>query len=120
MKGIFQTRIRAKQFLVRCFLVVFLSAAGVSLYAQSGGGSSQAVTALTTVKTDISKIFSVASTLCLVVGGIIGLVGGIIVFQKWQQGDPQTTKFIAGWIGSTVFLVLTGTILKTIFNIQAS
>lgn len=116
MKGIFQTHIRAKQFLVRCFLVVFLSAAGVSLYAQSGG-TADAKAGLNKVNTEVRGLFSVASTVCLAVGGLIGLIGGIIVFQKWQQGDPQTTKFIAGWIGSTVFLVLTGTILKAVFGL---
>ncbi len=104
---------RAKYALAKTGATLALTCFSVCAWAQSTNASS----AINSATGEVKKIFSSASTLMLAVGGVIGLVGGIIVFQKWQQGDPQSTKFIAGWIGSTVFLVLTGTILKTMFGL---
>ena len=104
---------KAKRALAKAGTMFALTCFSCYAWAQS----TNAASAVTTATNEVKKIFSAASTLCLAIGGIIGLVGGVIVFQKWQQGDPQSTKFIAGWIGSTVFLVLTGTILKTMFGL---
>ena len=55
-------------------------------------------------------------TLILAIGGVIGLVGGIRVYTKWNNGDHEINKEVVGWAGSCVFLLLTGTILKAFFG----
>lgn len=79
--------------------------------------NSNATSALNTVTTEVKKIYTAGANLMLAIGAVVGIVGAIIVFQKWQSGDPQSTRFIAGWIGSTVFLCLAGVILKAMFGV---
>lgn len=74
-------------------------------------------TGLTKAGTDIKGYFSNVSTLILAVGGIVGLVGGIRVYTKWNNGDHEINKEVVGWAGSCVFLLLTGTILRAFFSV---
>ena len=74
-------------------------------------------TAIENSKTDISGIFQSLSDVILVIGAIVGLVGGIQVFVKWNRGERDINKEIAAWGGSCVFLLIMGTILKTAFGL---
>jgi predicted transporter len=65
----------------------------------------------------VKGIFSNVSNLILMLGGIIGLAGGIRVYQKWNNGDHDINKELIGWGGSAVFLLLAGTTLKLFFGI---
>jgi hypothetical protein len=64
----------------------------------------------------VKGVFTNVSNLVLMIGGVVGLVGGIRVFVKWQNGDNDVQKQIVGWMGACVFLLLTGTALKTMFG----
>ena len=86
-----------------------------ALYAQTG--AAQMSTAIENSKTDISGIFQSLSDVILVIGAIVGLVGGIQVFVKWNRGERDINKEIAAWGGSCVFLLIMGTILKTAFGL---
>ncbi|HEX8356012.1 MAG TPA: DUF4134 family protein [Segetibacter sp.] len=66
---------------------------------------------------EVKGIFENVSNLVLMIGAVVGLVGGIRVFTKWQNGDNDVQKSLVGWIGASVFLLLTGTILKTMYGI---
>ncbi|MDP9042795.1 MAG: DUF4134 domain-containing protein, partial [Bacteroidota bacterium] len=77
----------------------------------------QMSTAIENYKTDISGIFQSLSDVILVIGAIVGLVGGIQVFVKWNRGERDINKEIAAWGGSCVFLLIMGTILKTAFGL---
>ena len=94
-------------------LLLLLSS--ISLQAQTGAG--QMSTAIENSKTDISGIFQSLSDVILVIGAIVGLVGGIQVFVKWNRGERDINKEIAAWGGSCVFLLIMGTILKTAFGL---
>ena len=94
-------------------LLLLLS--NISLQAQTGAG--QMSTAIENSKTDISGIFQSLSDVILVIGAIVGLVGGIQVFVKWNRGERDINKEIAAWGGSCVFLLIMGTILKTAFGL---
>jgi hypothetical protein len=65
---------------------------------------------------DVKGIFTNVSNLILMIGGVVGLVGGIRVYTKWQAGDNDVQKSLVGWIGACVFLLLSGTVLKTMFG----
>lgn len=64
----------------------------------------------------VKGIFANVSNLVIMIGGVVGLVGGIRVYTKWQAGDNDLQKSVVGWIGACVFLLLTGTVLKTMFG----
>jgi hypothetical protein len=52
------------------------------------------------------------------VGGILGLIGAVKVYQKWNGGDQDTSKVAAAWFGSCIFLVVVATIIKSFFGID--
>ena len=53
----------------------------------------------------------------MVIGGIVGLVGAIRVFSKWQNGDQDVTKSLMAWLGSCVFLVVGALVVKAFFGV---
>jgi hypothetical protein len=51
------------------------------------------------------------------VGAILGLIGAIKVYQKWNHGDHDTGKVAAAWFGSCIFLVVVATVIKSFFGL---
>ena len=81
------------------------------LFAQDiGGGIDQAASA-------VKGIFGNVSNLVLMIGGVVGLIGGIVVFIEWNNGGDHVNKKLIAWGGSCVFLLLTGGVLKAFFGI---
>lgn len=64
----------------------------------------------------VKGIFSNVSNLVLMIGGVVGLVGGIRVYTKWQSGDTDVQTSVVGWLGACVFLLLSGAVLKTMYG----
>jgi len=71
---------------------------------------------LTKATTTIAGTYDLVSKLCLAIGAIVGLAGGIRVYVKWNNGDHEVQKEIIGWGGACVFLLLTGTVLNVFFT----
>jgi peptidoglycan/LPS O-acetylase OafA/YrhL len=68
--------------------------------------------------TDKVKLyFAKAQLLLYAIGGVIGIVGAIKVYNKWSHGDPDTNKTAAAWLGACVFLVVVATVLKKFFGL---
>lgn len=65
----------------------------------------------------VKGVFSNVSNLVLMVGAIVGLAGGIRVYNKWNNGDQDVQKELIGWAGACVFLLLSGTTLKLFFGL---
>ncbi len=61
--------------------------------------------------------FASGTNLMYAVGAILGLIGAVKVYQKWNAGDPDTGKVAAAWFGSCVFLVVVATVIKSFFGI---
>ena len=61
--------------------------------------------------------FSAGTNLMYAVGAIVGLIGAVKVFQKWNAGDHDTGKVAAAWFGSCVFLVVVATVIKSFFGV---
>lgn len=51
------------------------------------------------------------------VGTILGLIGAVKVYSKWNAGDPDTGKVAATWFGTCVFLVVVTTVIRSFFGI---
>jgi hypothetical protein len=83
----------------------------VSAFAQNGVTGIN--TATSTLKTYVDPVTNIA----LVIGGIIGLIGAIRVYSKWNSGDQDINKELMGWGGSCVFLVVSALIIKAFFGL---
>lgn len=65
----------------------------------------------------VRSYFTTGTSLMYAIGAVLGLVGAIKVYQKWNSGDPDTGKVAAAWFGSCVFLVIVATVLRSFFGI---
>ncbi len=98
-------------------LKFWLSVAAIVLavfaHAQTADGNAGINQATTQVK----SYFATGTNLMYAIGAILGLIGGIKVYAKWNHGDHDTGKVAAAWFGSCVFLVIVATVLKSFFGI---
>ncbi|MES2277920.1 MAG: DUF4134 domain-containing protein [Bacteroidota bacterium] len=67
--------------------------------------------------TQVKGYFDAGCNLMYAIGAVVGIIGAIRVFNKWNQGEPDTNKVAAAWFGSCVFLVVVATILKSFFGL---
>ena len=67
--------------------------------------------------TKVRSYFTSGTNLMYAVGAILGLIGAVKVYQKWNAGDPDTSKVAAAWFGSCVFLVVVATVIKSFFGV---
>lgn len=65
----------------------------------------------------VKGYFDTGIDLMYAIGAVLGLVGAIKVFNKWNAGEPDTSKVAAAWFGSCIFLVVVATILRSFFGI---
>jgi len=96
---------------VKTFLSCFSILLSTCLYAQDGDAGIQAATDL------VVQYFDTAQTLLYAIGGVIGIVGAVKVYNKWSHGDPDTNKTAASWFGACIFLVVVATVLKAFFGL---
>lgn len=89
------------------FAVLILGA--YSAAAQSAAGIDQATT-------EVSSYVDPISNLIIAIGAVVGLIGGVRVYIKWQSGDQDTQKAIMGWFGACLFLILVGVVIQSFFG----
>ncbi|RNI24109.1 DUF4134 domain-containing protein [Rufibacter latericius] len=90
--------------------VVTLAGIAPEVFAQGNGAAGiEAATA------EVTSYFDPATKLMYAVGAVLGLIGGVKVYSKWNSGDPDTQKVAAGWFGSCIFLVIVATVLRSFF-----
>jgi predicted tellurium resistance membrane protein TerC len=87
-----------------------------SAIAQNGNG----VAGIEAASNQVSDFFESGVTLMYAIGAIVGLVGAVKVFNKWNSGDPDTGKVAAAWFGSCVFLVIVSIVLQSFFGAPAT
>lgn len=63
----------------------------------------------------LTSYFNPLTQLIYAVGAVVGLIGGIKVYQKFSSGDPDTSKTAASWFGACIFLVVCATVLRSFF-----
>ncbi len=81
------------------------------LYAQNGNAGIDAA------NTQVRSYFNSGINLMYAVGAIVGLIGAVKVYQKWNSGDHDTGKVAAAWFGSCVFLVIVATVIRSFFGL---
>ena len=67
--------------------------------------------------TMVKSYFDSGANLMYAVGALLGLIGGVKVYQKWNHGDHDTGKVAAAWFGSCIFLVVVATVIKSFFGL---
>jgi hypothetical protein len=65
----------------------------------------------------VKGYFDTGCNLMYAIGAVVGIIGAIKVFNKWNAGEPDTNKVAAAWFGSCIFLVVVATVLKSFFGI---
>lgn len=85
----------------------------LALFAHSQDGNNGIREATNKVK----SYFDAGTDLMYAIGAVVGIIGAIKVFNKWNAGEPDTSKVAAAWFGSCIFLVVVATVLKSFFGI---
>ena len=102
--------VRRKQWLAfGIFAALILTESG--LHAQDGNAGINAA------NTQVRSYFQSGTNLMYAVGALLGLIGAVKVYQKWNAGDQDTGKVAAAWFGSCVFLVVVATVIKSFFGV---
>lgn len=93
----------------RSLALLVLSVLGVyNALAQSSAGIDQATS-------EVSSYVDPVANLIIAIGAVVGLIGGVRVYIKWQSGDQDTQKAIMGWFGACLFLILVGVVIRAFF-----
>jgi Domain of unknown function (DUF4134) len=75
----------------------------------------QGIVGIENATTEVTAYFDPATKLIYACGAVVGLIGGIKVYSKWNSGDQDTQKMASGWFGACIFLVIISTILRAFF-----
>ena len=100
-----------KNTIIRSSILVALVIAVKAGNAQDGNAG------INEANTQVRSYFASGTNLMYAVGAILGLIGAVKVYQKWNSGDPDTGKVAAAWFGSCVFLVIVATVIKSFFGV---
>ena len=66
---------------------------------------------------DAATYMDPLGNMMMILGGLVGLVGAVRVYLKWNSGDQDVQKAVMGWMGSCIFLVVSGVVVKAFFGI---
>jgi len=83
---------------------------GFSALAQGDGSAG-----ITEATQMVTSYFDPATQLIYAIGAVVGLIGGVKVYNKFSSGDPDTSKTAASWFGACIFLIVAATILRSFF-----
>ncbi len=106
----FSGRLCREQKISIAYLIFCLLAAGMAIGQDGNAGINEA-------NTKVRSYFQAGTNLMYAVGAILGLIGAVKVYQKWNAGDHDTGKTAAAWFGSCVFLVIVTTVIRSFFGI---
>lgn len=92
-------------------IIIVLIGFGSDCFAQDGNAGIQEAT------NKVKSYFDTGCDLMYAIGAVVGIIGAVKVFNKWNAGEPDTNKVAAAWFGSCIFLVVVATVLKSFFGI---
>jgi Domain of unknown function (DUF4134) len=103
--------IQTKKILFAVSATIYLMLTSMYAMAQDGNAG------INEANTKVRSYFAAGTNLMYAVGAIVGLIGAVKVYQKWNSGDPDTGKVAAAWFGSCVFLVIVATVIRSFFGV---
>jgi len=95
---------------ITAFATLVLLSLQVAIAQDGNAGINQATS-------QVKSYFDTGTNLMYAIGAIVGLVGAIKVFKKWNDGEHDTGKVASSWFGSCIFLVVVATVLKSFFGV---
>lgn len=94
----------------KIFLTAMLMLSGIGALAQGNGSAG-----INEATQMVTSYFDPATQLIYAIGAVVGLIGGVKVYNKFSSGDPDTSKTAASWFGACIFLIVAATILRSFF-----
>ena len=91
-------------------LALTLMMTGATAFAQGNG-----MAGINEATKMVTSYFDPGTKLIYAIGAVVGLIGGIKVYNKFSSGDPDTSKTAASWFGACIFLIVAATILRSFF-----
>ncbi len=79
-------------------------------FASTGSGAIQ--DAANTISGYVTSI----KALIYAIGAVVGIIGGVRIYNKWVNGDQDINKEIVGWGGAAVFLIMVPTFIDAFFS----
>ena len=95
-----------KKYFKKHFQIKKVMAAGLLLLAVSPVFAQGGATAITNAAGDIKEYWDPIKLILKAVGGLVGFIGGLRVYNKWTNGDQDVNKEILGYGGAMVFLIV--------------
>ncbi|SHF80492.1 DUF4134 domain-containing protein [Chryseobacterium sp. OV279] len=93
-------------------LVISALALLTTIHLSAQGNGTAGITEATQM---VTSYFDPATKLIYAIGAVVGLIGGVKVYNKFSSGDPDTSKTAASWFGACIFLIVAATILRSFF-----
>jgi len=94
----------------KLFLFSLLLLSATAIFAQGNG-----MAGINEATKMVTSYFDPGTKLIYAIGAVVGLIGGIKVYNKFSSGDPDTSKTAASWFGACIFLIVAATILRSFF-----
>lgn len=91
-------------------LLLLLGVVATPMFAQGAGAITDAANSI--------KTYWGPKTLIMMIGGIVGLIGGLRIYNKWTNGDQDINKEILGWGGACLFLILVPIFVGAFFGLN--
>ncbi|MFP5439089.1 MAG: DUF4134 domain-containing protein [Bacteroidia bacterium] len=95
----------------RCVFVALVLIATQAAQAQDG------LAGINEANDQVRSYFDAGCNLMYAIGAVLGLIGAVKVYQKWNAGDQDTSKVAAAWFGSCIFLVVVATVIQSFFGV---
>ena len=92
------------------YVLAYLSALVAPVFSQGNG-----LAGITEATGMITSYFDPVVQLIYAIGAVVGLIGGVKVYGKFSNGDPDTSKTAASWFGACIFLIVAATMLRSFF-----
>ena len=96
MKNFFTKNVTTKKVLTLALAIMAITPA----FAQGGA------TAISNAARDITDYWDPVKLILKAVGGLVGFIGGLRVYNKWTNGDQDVNKEILGYGGAMIFLIV--------------
>ncbi|CAH0335063.1 hypothetical protein FVB9288_00683 [Flavobacterium sp. CECT 9288] len=94
----------------KVLVAVIALLSGMGVFAQGNGTAG-----ITEATQMVTSYFDPATQLIYAIGAVVGLIGGVKVYNKFSSGDPDTSKTAASWFGACIFLIVAATVLRSFF-----
>ena len=96
MKKIFKKNATQKKLFTLGLMMLAMS----PVFAQGGA------TAISNAASNNKNYWDPIKLILKAVGGLVGFIGGLRVYNKWTNGDQDVNKEILGYGGAMIFLIV--------------